>query len=213
MIRLRVTPNAAFAACVLAFASMIVTPSQASAASQSGDFSVRGMGANSCSDLTAHLEESGAAGLETFGAWVAGYLTHANRTTSDVYDAMPVLDNRIVARMTANLCAANPASMVETALANLIVSFERGAIGENSPTVDISHEGSTTTLRREALRLTQEQLIEQGHLPEGSADGSFGPRTRQALTVFQTERGIETSGIPDAATLINLFVPDPSSQD
>lgn len=184
-----------------------VEPQAAEAASETGGFSVRGIGAHTCADLTARMtHDEDRSELEAFGGWISGYLTHANRVTDGVYDAIPVIDNRIIAQMSLNICTANPDSMVETAVANIVQSFERGALAIESPIIKISHDGNATVLRGEVLRMVQRELIEQDHLPANAADGDYGPQTREALMAFQADRGIASTGIPDAATLINLFL-------
>jgi peptidoglycan hydrolase-like protein with peptidoglycan-binding domain len=49
----------------------------------------------------------------------------------------------------------------------------------------------------------QNKLKEQGY-EVGQVDGKFGPTTRQALRQFQADKGINSSGSPDAQTLAAL---------
>src|SRR5690606_23244687 len=110
--RTRLVP--AIAALLLGFGL-----SPAFAASDDGAFSVRGIGAKRCAEmLPAAAGPNGAATKEILGSWVAGYLTHANRQTSGVFEAMSIGDTLIVAQMVVNLCRANPDRMVEAAVAS-----------------------------------------------------------------------------------------------
>jgi len=49
----------------------------------------------------------------------------------------------------------------------------------------------------------QSKLKEQGY-EVGQVDGKFGPATKQALREFQADKGINSSGQPDAQTLAAL---------
>jgi N-acetylmuramoyl-L-alanine amidase len=42
------------------------------------------------------------------------------------------------------------------------------------------------------------------HFYEGTIDGNFGPKTREALMSFQSYAGLDPTGVPDAATLKEL---------
>src|SRR5439155_22827133 len=55
------------------------------------------------------------------------------------------------------------------------------------------------------IRIVQQVLIERGLLT-GEADGVLGTRTREALTVFQRQQGIQISGSIDTRTVAALGV-------
>src|SRR5437879_3716490 len=55
------------------------------------------------------------------------------------------------------------------------------------------------------IRVVQRVLIERG-LMHGEADGFLGPQTREAITVFQRQQGIEVTGSIDARTVSSLGV-------
>ena len=58
--------------------------------------------------------------------------------------------------------------------------------------------------RSQDVAKLQERLIELGYLPEGSADGSFGPMTRDAVMNFQKANGLEATGELDGETYRKL---------
>lgn len=182
---------------------------QAHAASATGGFAVRGLGAQQCSALTAEAEGEGAtAVLQASAGWLAGYLSQHNRLAPDTYEAMPIIDNVVVARLALNLCRSNPDALFESVAASLIRSFEDVALSEESEIVEIEHEGARAVLRRGVLRRVQQELI-----GAAAADGQYGPQSRQALIDFQASRGITQSGVPDPETLIHLFVLDEPQDD
>ena len=178
------------------------------AASELGGYAVRGLGSRDCRDLNALLQGDGAEQIMDAAAiWTAGYASHFNRSTPGVYEALPIVDNRVVAAMALNICGSNPDAMFEAVVAQVIASFEDAALSEESELLRIAGtDGTATWLRREVFRKVQHRLIDEEFLPAGSADGLYGPRTRQALVAFQKRRGIGETGVPDPATLIMLFV-------
>lgn len=57
----------------------------------------------------------------------------------------------------------------------------------------------------------QNELIELGFLPEGSADGAYGPQTSQAVAKFQQTRWLTADGIYGEASDGTLFPPEGST--
>lgn len=186
--------------------SVPVVTDNALAATETGQFAVRGVGSRSCSDLTAALDGESADDVTDAAAlWIAGYVSHFNRSTPGIFEALPIVDNAVVAGLALNVCGANPDVMFEAVIAQVIASFSAGALSEESELVRIAPDGAATTLRRTVFRKVQERLIDEGLLPAGSADGLYGPQSRQALVAFQAARDIAETGIPDPATLIMMF--------
>ena len=63
-------------------------------------------------------------------------------------------------------------------------------------------EATQAAVRNAVIRL-QVELQQRGYAP-GSADGSFGSKTRKALQAFQTDSGLEPTGITDRDTWAEL---------
>ncbi len=76
------------------------------------------------------------------------------------------------------------------------------------PTITPNMKGYHNLLqgdRGQDVKRLQQRLIELGYLPEGSADGAFGGRTREAVRRFQYYNGLTVDGIAGRATQTNLF--------
>ena len=76
------------------------------------------------------------------------------------------------------------------------------------PTITPNMKGYHNLLqgdRGDEVRKLQERLIELGYLPEGSADGAFGGKTRNAVRQFQYYNGLTVDGIAGRTTQTNLF--------
>jgi hypothetical protein len=70
---------------------------------------------------------------------------------------------------------------------------------------------ATADLAPDDIRVIQRVLIERGLL-HGEVDGVLGPQTREAITVYQREQGIQVTGSIDARTVSSLGVSDRLSQ-
>jgi hypothetical protein len=71
---------------------------------------------------------------------------------------------------------------------------------------------ATIDLPPDDIRVVQRVLIERGLL-HGEVDGVLGPDTREAISVFQRQQGIQVSGSIDARTVSSLGVSGRLSQE
>src|SRR3954468_1338216 len=78
--------------------------------------------------------------------------------------------------------------------------FSGGRGGQGS-----SASVATVDLPPDDIRVVQRVLIERGLL-RGEADGVLGTQTREAISVFQRQQGIEVTGSIDARTVSSLGV-------
>lgn len=196
--------SAALAALFLAFAAPLAPAARA--ATTDGQFATRGAGALTCGDLVGLLDaKDRPAERDQFTAWIAGYLSHANRATSGAFDVMAIQDNYVIAGMTARVCRDNPTALVETALHAMVSQMAPGRATSVSELVSVEADGRQVVLRAEVMALVQARLVAQGQLAADAADGKFGPKTRNALLSFQKTAGVTETGLPDGVTLFRLF--------
>ena len=66
--------------------------------------------------------------------------------------------------------------------------------------------------RGDGVKAAQQALIDRGFL-EGTADGSFGPKTEAAVKALQAAYGIDETGRIDRRTLVALFYDDTAVED
>jgi hypothetical protein len=184
-----------------------LTPGLAAAATKDGSFSVRGIGSQQCKSVVQAVSDkkSGPITASVLGSWIAGYLSHSNRMAAGVFELMPISDTMVVAQMVVNVCKGNPDIMVEPAVAIAIKSLNGAAQNADSSIVDIKNDKYETQVRKAVVVRVQEELAKQKLLPAGSADGNYGPNTRDALVAFQKSKKMTETGIPDPATIIDLF--------
>jgi hypothetical protein len=189
-------------------------PCATHAATASGAFAVRGIGAENCKDITSAAQgKQGQELLQTATSWIAGYVSQFDRSNPNTYEAIPIVDNAVLGRLAITLCRANSDALFETVTASLIRSFAPGALSEESPVVELKSGANSAKVRKAVFRLVQQELIKAGFLPAGSADGDYGPRSGEALAKYQKAQGITATGVPDPETLVHLFAMGKKASD
>lgn len=178
------------------------------AADSQGRFVTRGIGGLQCQSLSSILGDAeNQVQRDQFVAWIAGYLSHANRTTPGAFDVMPIQDNYGIEALAELLCRDNPTLFVETVVYEVVHGFASGAMTGPSDLVVIRQDDKAVDLRADTLKRVQELLVAAGHLDKAAADGAYGPKTRAALQKFQKSASIRETGLPDPLTLFLLFRP------
>ena len=176
----------------------------AAAADGDGRFTGHGWAVAPCSELIAALESEDGPGRPLFVGWVAGYLTGANVYMDDTFDIAPLTPVELVAEEVANVCNDNPDAAVVEVMVAAADQLAQQRLRSGRPMLALEHDGREVRIHREILRRTQGALKELGQYA-GGLDGTYGPQTRAALTAFQEERGLPTTGLPDQRTLLALF--------
>lgn len=177
-----------------------------SAATSDDAFAVRGIGAQSCARLTEALETDQAdAARQTLSAWMAGWISHANRQTEDHFDVFPIQDLPGSAQIVGMLCKENPEALIDTVVSSVVTALidQDGSAGSDMITVEAG--GRKAILRAGVLKRAQEELVSLGMLEEEMADGTFGPASEAAFSAFQKDRKLGETGLPDTATLYLLL--------
>lgn len=178
-------------------------------AAQAGDaqqrFAVRGAGTSSCADFVAKAD-SNAPDLVAYVAWADGALSAANRYSQGVYDVAPFIDPPgILANLVLNLCRANPQTLYDQAVAQTIQLLRPLWITSAQNYAQVAVGEAVIRLYPETIKAVQAKLIAGGFL-QGEPDGDFGDKSAQALAAFQSAKGRQPTGLPDAETVITLLM-------
>lgn len=177
-----------------------VTPSLA--ATSDGDFAVYGWGARDCNTIIAVLNGDQAAQAQAqLAEWISGFISAQNRMGEGLYDITPIKSHVPMVSLARNICANNPDQLFENVVFAILENFSALKLVENSPLVQVSHNGQAVSVNEETIRRVQEVLIADGKLSEGAADGQFGPQTAQGIEAWQQEAGVTQNGLPDMVTL------------
>ncbi|MGM0983724.1 MAG: peptidoglycan-binding domain-containing protein [Pseudomonadota bacterium] len=178
-------------------------PFSVNAADDEGNYAIRGAGAQTCQAMVEQLEETPEL-LNAYASWMEGYLTGYNRFLDDTFDVSPVMSAREVAVMVRNICRDSADIRVETALARLINLFMPARVQAASNPVTLSVGDSTLNIRQATLQRLQQALIDRGY-EDVEANGRFNDATREAVSDFQEQQGLNATGAPDVDTLVRLL--------
>lgn len=172
-------------------------------ASESGQFAVKGVGHDQCSDYL-KARSSGTSRYERYGHYIAGYLTATNRLLTDTVDITSWESIDVVAAYVANVCKFKPDVRIAQAIEAVLARLRPHRIAKDTELVDVSSGGPSIRVYASVIIRAKRALIEQ-ELYEGPIDASFGESTANALREFQERNRIPATGLPDQRTLYLLF--------
>lgn len=175
------------------------------AASNTGAFAVRGVGAQSCAAVTKALGQGSKADkareIDLLQAWVGGYLSFANRAYGNTFDVSPLAANRDVVSVAAHSCESAPGKSFEAVTFAVIRALYRYRIPQKS---GIAAARGSIVLRKSAIVVVQKKLIGLGLL-KGTADGVLGPQTVSAVRKFKASEHLKAGGALDLDTYLRLL--------
>ena len=185
-------------------AGVVAAAPPAPAADGQGRFAGHGWAAGRCEALVSAVEDEDSIDRPLFVGWIGGYLTGANVYQDDTFDLAPLAPPEVVANIVLQQCRRNPEAAVVEVMVAVAEELSKQRLRSGRPILELSHDGRTIRVHQEIFRRTQNALKELGFY-DGGIDGAYGPQSRRALTRFQEARGLEVSGLPDEATLMELF--------
>jgi hypothetical protein len=165
---------------------------------------VVGAGAQSCAAFKQVAAEGGPQ-LINYISWLQGYISYMNRSTAETYEAIPISEPVAFANLVLRVCAQDDKQSFESAVLKTVNAFAPLRVQSESPLVQISWNEKQLSVRQETIKTVQAKLQERG-LYDSAVDGTFGPKTAEAIIAFQKSKGIPETGLPDGITLANLLV-------
>ncbi len=176
-----------------------------SAASKTGQYAIKGIGADRCANYVEAAEAKSPL-LDVFAGWIEGHLSATNRYRPDTFDIAPWQSTRLLMALLYAHCQNNPDQRLFQAVENMEEVLAKGRLTERSEVVEIdAGDGKKLALYHEILKRVQKALLDAGLL-EGKADGRYGPKTKAALEAFQEREGLPGTGLPDQETLYRLLL-------
>jgi len=173
-------------------------------ADTNGNYALRGVGSASCNTYTEALEND-TTRAQAYIAWMAGYITARNRTGAETFDVLPLISGADVAGLMRVVCLQNSDTSFEGAVDAALNLFYPARVKEDSPLLQLEHDGRQISIRVATLAQVQAALSKKG-LYSSSIDGAYGPSTRTAIQEFQKSRKLNETGLPDADTLVALLL-------
>lgn len=182
----------------------------AQAADESGNFALRGFGAQTCGVAIETLKNNPDAAAPAV-SWMLGYSTAFNRIQSGTFDVSPLADATSFFRLVINVCERSPDTAVETVAFDVLRALAAARVTASSPIVETKSGDAVAPVRQATLLLMQQRLVALGLL-KGQPDGAYGAQTEAALKAFQQAQSLPVTGVADAPTIVRLLVELPAQQ-
>jgi len=193
-------PAAVWTAVGLALA---LSPNLSDAASPDGKYAAKEAGLESCER---YVEERANASdvSHLFVGWLAGYLSAYNRLTPDTVDIAPWQSVELMANLLEGYCQERPEIPFAHAVDALIAGLMPTRLRVPSDRVEVRSGEHALFIYEHVLARAQQALAERGFY-DGPVKGVFDDATEKAFDEFQKINGIVQTGLPDQATLFQLF--------
>lgn len=177
----------------------------AQAASEEGQFAVKGVGRDQCSQFLDARSQSRSA-YEDYGHFIAGYLTASNRLMEDTVDVTTWESIEVVAAYVANLCRQKPSARFAEAIEGVLATLMPSRVTQDARLIKVTVDEKSIRVYASVLARVGKALAERD-LFRGSVDGRFSTELEQALRRFQAQSGLSETGLPDQRTLYLLLRP------
>lgn len=184
-------------------ALLFLASTAGNAASKGGEYAVKDAGRATCERYVAVRKEKAQAYFLYLG-WISGYLSAYNRFAEETVDIVPWQNTDLLAAFVENHCRNNPQQPFAKAVDALIAALAPMRLRSGTEMVQAKSGEQAIAIYKEIMRRTQQVLTELGHY-SGDLDGLYGEGTRKAIEAFQRAKNIPVTGLPDQATLFNIF--------
>lgn len=191
------------AVCIIVILGVLATTA-VSAADAKDRFAVKGAGGVKCSDYVDAYDNKRAV-LSTFGGWIDGFVTATNHYEPDLFDLAPWQTSDLLAYALTGFCRKNSELSFYQAMLALKTQLLRTGLKQASPAVVAEHAGKAVVVYAVVLKQIRERLVALGKLEKMPAVQGFDGATAQALRDYQSEAGIEQTGVPDQITVSHLL--------
>lgn len=176
------------------------------AATDKGEFGVKGIGATDCATLVREFKASTPNAM-MYGGWLYGYLTAMNQTSADTFDLTPWQDLNTLTNFIVDYCGKNPRTSFGQAVFNMTAALKPRRARSASAPRRIGPKGSSMVLYGETITRIGQALKAKGYY-KGALDESkpqFTEEMSKAVKAFQAHNKLSETGMPDQFTLFRLF--------
>ncbi|MDJ0738251.1 MAG: peptidoglycan-binding domain-containing protein [Gammaproteobacteria bacterium] len=176
----------------------------ADAAEKTGQFAIKGAGAQTCGQFIAAWDQ-GNTDLKQYAGWIDGYVTAVNQHVDNTYDTTPWQTTQTLLGLTHSVCKQlAPQARFIDATSVLMRQIWPTRLPEKSELEEIRRGQRAMVVYRAVLDAAKARLGDIGY-DAGSPGAAFDARMSDALRAFQDERGLEPTGLPNQKTLFALF--------
>ncbi|SFG11281.1 peptidoglycan-binding domain-containing protein [Neptunomonas qingdaonensis] len=166
-------------------------------------FMAKGAGLASC-DRFLNAAELKNKEYYNYGGWVEGFITAFNQLRPDTFDVAPWQSADYLIAIVTGYCIKNENASFYQATAYVVKALDSQRLKNFTPLLTIRVGNESMLIHQEILVKTQKFLLDSGFY-EKNVSGVFNKETEVALKKYQKEKLLKQTGLPDHATLINLF--------
>lgn len=177
----------------------------AQAADGQGRYSAKGAGRFKCDRFLTAAKEQKQQELNAVVDWVNGYITAVNMTQPTTYDIAPWQSDLVMFDLISRICTQKPDEPIVNAVVQMLQSFAANKLATVEQPIDAKSGSNSVKVYPTALKQAQTTLVKLGLL-SGTADGTYGPKTKTAIEAFQDKYKVKKTGVPDMETLFALFI-------
>lgn len=201
---------------IFAIAVMLGVMAQAPVAIASdGQFAVEEYGRVGCAEFTAARTNKDGAAYARIMGFVQGYLTAANRYEVDTFDLSPWHNAPAFDLILDKHCQDKPKDTLVATLQMMVSAFRPLRVAKPSPIVKVSDGQKYLFVYDAILRRAEMVLKARGYLAATTIPAAattpqpyaYTPVLREAFRKYQTDKGLDPTGLPDTATLWTLLNP------
>ncbi len=187
----------------LLFLTLLSCGSVLQAADENDQFAIKGIGVSTCESFV-EARRTQSPQYFQFGGWMNGYLSATNRYEKNTFDLVSWQSTGALAASLAAFCERNAEVQFVRAVAVLVNTLGGDRLESHSELIEATVGETSVFIYAATLQRAQASLAERNYL-DGTPTGEFDAATLQAFRRFQEEVGLESSGLPDLATLARLF--------
>lgn len=190
--------------CILPFTSLATSESTST-------FVIKGAGIKKCSAFTA-LVDSKNDDVKLYAGWLEGYLTAINEQNSEIYDITEFQSTSFFLRQIYKYCEQNEADNFYTVAKSIVDAIRNRSVTHKSKLIFIKYKNNGLFIYDSVLIKAKKELARLGYLLQHRANSSkIEAEEISSIKGFQKYKGIPVTGLPDEATLMELFYSNKSS--
>lgn len=185
---------------------LALVPYGARAQEETRQFAVEGVGNLTCARFTQARADRSSDEYQRMIGFTEGYLSAANLYEPNTFDLTPWHNAAAFDLILENHCVEHPEDTLVSVTQRMVSGFRPLRIARFSQLLEVGAGQNRAFVYETVLRRAQAALQILGHY-SGPENGQFSAELAEAFRHFQEEKGLNPTGVPDAATLWTLLNP------
>jgi len=184
--------------------SLVLIPSIGYSSDKNNTYAIEGAGIASCSKFVESASKKDNH-YYVYGGWVEGFLTASNQHQEQTFDLTPWQSTQLILKIIESICTENPKAKFHQVLNNLVPELSKQRISIGGKFVDI--DGKRKYVFQEEVILRMKKALTNKQLYTGGLTTEYSDELKNSVIKFQKKIHQNATGLPDQATLFELFKP------